>query len=135
LIKSYGCYGLNLNVSYTPSDLYLLSQGYSIAYAHIRGGSERGSGWHEAARKEKKIKSVQDLEDVIKYFRVDSKYCDLYSFGKTENLVNFHEGIFAESDSAGGTLLMSLVNQKPGLLDGVVLTAPFLNLKTLADET
>lgn len=43
LIKSYGCYGLNLDVHYSPSDLYLLSRGFSIAYAHVRGGSELGN--------------------------------------------------------------------------------------------
>lgn len=135
LIKSYGCYGLSSYLEYSPSDLYLLSQGYSIAYAHIRGGSERGSEWHEAARKEKKYKSVQDLEDVISHFRANSSYSNLSKLGATGNLVNFPAGIFAESDSAGATLLMSMVNQNPGLLDGVVLSAPFLNLKTLEDET
>jgi prolyl oligopeptidase PreP (S9A serine peptidase family) len=61
-----------LYLEYSPSDLYMLSQGYSIAYAHIRGGSERGSEWHEAARKEKKSISVKDLEDVVKHFRTSS---------------------------------------------------------------
>ena len=58
IIKSYGCYGLNLDVNYSPSDLYLISQGYTIAYCHIRGGSERGNWWYETAKMEHKLKSV-----------------------------------------------------------------------------
>lgn len=135
LIKSYGCYGLSLYLEYSPSDLYLLSQGYSIAYAHIRGGSEKGSDWHQAARKELKMNSITDLEDVVKHFRVNSDFSDLKQFSKSGNLLNFPRGIFAESDSAGATLLMAMVNRNPSLLDGIILSAPFLNLKTLQDET
>ncbi|RKO82879.1 hypothetical protein BDK51DRAFT_42838 [Blyttiomyces helicus] len=47
--------------------LPLLDRGFVIALAHIRGGSELGSAWHDAGRMEAKANSVADLESVADY--------------------------------------------------------------------
>ena len=46
LLIGYGAYGLPLSISFQSEYMYLLQCGWSIAFAHIRGGNELGSQWH-----------------------------------------------------------------------------------------
>ena len=115
LLKSYGCYGLNLTVDFEISNWSLLERGWTIAYAHVRGGSELGKQWHMAATKLNKFKSVTDIVAAANF---------LVAEGFTHSSL-----LCAASNSAGAGLLAAAVNQQPQLFKAVELSAPFLDIK------
>lgn len=116
LLKSYGCYGMNLDLDFDLVDWSLLERDWIIAFAHIRGGSEMGQSWHEDAIKEKKLNSVFDLIACANF---------LIAEGFT------HQSLLCgSSNSAGCTIMASAMNFKPNLFKAVSLTAPFLDLST-----
>ena len=116
LLKTYGCYGLNNDLDFSITNWSLLERDWSIAYAHIRGGSELGLEWHKQATKTSKIVSTFDLLACAEY---------LIAGGYTHPSL-----LCGASNSAGGTVLASAVNIRPNLFKAVHLTAPFLDLST-----
>lgn len=114
LINVYGCYGTNLDLSYNPKFLPLLSRGWIIAFAHVRGGSERGRRWYDQGRRLYKKNSIRDLESCILYlhrekFSSPARTCAIAS-------------------SAGSLVLASTLVQNPDLVQSAVLRYPFLDL-------
>lgn len=67
VVKSYGVYGVSSDVVFNFADWSYLENEYIIAYPHIRGGSDLGPRWHQAALKENKHLSVLDLVDCFQY--------------------------------------------------------------------
>ena len=65
LVIGYGAYGLP-----TKLDIHrwqpLLRRGFAICFALVRGGGDHDDAWAEAARRDNKVKSVEDFESVIK---------------------------------------------------------------------
>lgn len=115
LLKTYGCYGMNLTLDFDISNWSLLERDWVIAYAHIRGGSELGKEWHSAALKHHKHRSVQDIISC-------SDFLVAHQFT--------HPSLFcASSNSAGAGLLASSINLKPAMFKAVHLNAPFLDIK------
>ena len=43
---SYGAYGIAQDVPFNVVHLGSLEDGWILAYAHIRGGNEKGHAWH-----------------------------------------------------------------------------------------
>ena len=43
LLSVYGCYGLNNEVEFDVVNLKALEEGWVLAYAHVRGGGEKGA--------------------------------------------------------------------------------------------
>lgn len=115
LLKSYGCYGLNLNLDFEVANWSLLERGWIIAYAHIRGGSELGKAWHQVATKTSKFKSVEDIVAVSNF---------LVAEGFTHPSL-----LCATSNSAGAGLLAAAINQQPDLFKAIHLNAPFLDIR------
>jgi hypothetical protein len=88
----YGAYGHNCEVAWNSEEAYLMSQGFVIAVAHVRGGGELGKLWHLDGRGFKKKNSFYDFVDVAQFL---SKVCflsslSLHSFSRGEQL---HEPI------------------------------------------
>ncbi|MGB8030935.1 MAG: hypothetical protein WCF30_14885 [Terracidiphilus sp.] len=48
LLEAYGAYGYSINPFYASSLLPWLNRGGVFAFAHVRGGGERGEAWHLA---------------------------------------------------------------------------------------
>ena len=61
LLNFYGCYGLASRVSYDNVTLAALEKGWTIGYAHVRGGNERGHNWHSQGQGDKVIRSWMDV--------------------------------------------------------------------------
>jgi len=61
LITGYGAYGINLDKPYDEKYIPLLNRGWILAFAHVRGGGEKGLRWHKAAIKDKKMTSIDDF--------------------------------------------------------------------------
>ena len=116
LIKNYGVYGLNNELTFSISEWSLQEHGWVIAYAHIRGGSELGSEWYSEALKEKKINSVKDLISCAEY---------LCATGWTHPSL-----LAAKASSAGATILAAAMNFRPYLFRAVNLQAPFLDVRS-----
>ena len=76
--------------------LSALEKGWILAYAHIRGGNEKGHAWHKASTKMNKMKSIEDLISCATF---------LVSNGYT------HPSLMcAWGASAGATILASVIN-------------------------
>ncbi len=97
----------------------LLENGWTIAYAHVRGGGDKGKQWHAKALKDKNV-IWSDLEDCVAYL-LREKYT--------------HPSIlFLESHSAGAITVWNMINKSPHLFKAVVMKYPFLDvLNTLID--
>ena len=64
LVIGYGAYGLPTHIN-TERWLPLLRRGFTLCYALVRGGGDHDDAWAEAARRDHKVKSVEDFEAVI----------------------------------------------------------------------
>ncbi|GBG24062.1 Prolyl endopeptidase-like [Hondaea fermentalgiana] len=122
LVKSYGAYGTNLMPQYDPAVAALVEEhGFVVAYAHIRGGAERGRSWYLAGRGTQKRNSIDDLREVVRHLQQDWTTPELTC---------------ASATSAGGTVLAALVNESPELFAAVALNVPFLDvLDAMSDPT
>ncbi|MEO8226640.1 MAG: prolyl oligopeptidase family serine peptidase [Gemmatimonadota bacterium] len=61
VVEAYGGFGVATDPGYDPTIQIWTSLGGVYAYAHVRGGGELGSAWHEAATREHKQRSVDDV--------------------------------------------------------------------------
>ncbi|XP_048858635.1 prolyl endopeptidase-like [Brienomyrus brachyistius] len=122
LLHVYGAYGLHLNMAFSPEKQLLLEDGWVLAYCHVRGGGERGLGWHQAGSFLQKYKGLEDLASCIHH---------LYQLGVSQPaLANL------STRSAGAVLAGALCNQYPELLRTISLQAPFLDvLGTMQDPS
>lgn len=118
LLNVYGAYGTCLVPDFRPEHVVLLRRGWVIAWAHVRGGGERGRAWHTAARQLQKAQSVSDLVDGIHF---------LLARG-----IAAPGALCAKAASAGGLTLGALLNspEAAALLAGVVLEVPFVDALT-----
>jgi prolyl oligopeptidase len=61
LLTGYGSYGLSITPAFTPQMLAWYERGGVYAVAHMRGGGERGDGWHQAGRMLNKERTIGDF--------------------------------------------------------------------------
>ena len=53
---------MTMPIDYQPGHACMLERGWVLAFAHVRGGGERGKAWHSAGRGLSKWNSFWDLE-------------------------------------------------------------------------
>lgn len=124
LVHVYGAYGQVLEPDFSPAIVSLVKRGWIVAFAHVRGGGERGPEWHAAGSKRNRSKAVIDLQSCCQYL-------------VSENLTRPHL-ICAVGASAGGVVLGSALNMFGKSLIGgaAILRVPFVDLfNTLKDPT
>lgn len=61
ILFGYGSYGLVITPSFRAARLEWVKHGNIFAYAHVRGGGEKGEAWHQAGRGPNKHKGVEDF--------------------------------------------------------------------------
>ncbi|KAJ9518569.1 hypothetical protein QJQ45_018623 [Haematococcus lacustris] len=101
LLLVYGAYGQPLSLKFDPLLLSLIERGWVVAWAHVRGGGERGRAWHAAGRHSSKLQGLADLTACMRW---------LLQAGVTR------PGMIAgHAFSAGGLLLGCALAPLPGV--------------------
>ncbi len=122
ILNGYGAYGTSSDPYFSSIRLSLLDRGIIYAIAHIRGGGELGKDWYESGKLLKKKNTFYDFIDCAKYL-INKGYTD------TSKLI-------ITGGSAGGLLIGAVVNMRPDLFKGAVLSVPFVDvLNTMLDST
>ena len=67
VMEAYGAYGFNIAPNFSPTGLAWLERGGIIAYAHVRGGGEKGEAWHLAGQKQTKQHTIDDFVACARY--------------------------------------------------------------------
>ncbi len=109
MVYVYGAYGSSTPIGWPQNQWYpLLKRRWAMVYALVRGGGDIDAAWAEAARRENRIVSIQDLEAVIR--AAQSK----------NNLGPERTVVFGRS--AGGVPVGAMVSRHP---DGNLIGAAF----------
>ncbi|MBC2777264.1 prolyl oligopeptidase family serine peptidase [Parasphingopyxis marina] len=98
-----------------PLGLFWVEAGNAYVLANIRGGGEYGPAWHEAALRENRQRSFDDLAAVGE---------DLIATGVTSA---GHLGISGRSN--GGVLVGAAANQRPDLYSAVISGSPLTDMQ------
>jgi prolyl oligopeptidase len=98
-----------------PLGLFWAEEGNAYVLANIRGGGEYGPAWHEAALKENRQKSFDDLHAVAE---------DLVRTG-----VSAKGKIAISGRSNGGVLVGAALTQRPDLYGAVIAGSPLEDMK------
>ncbi len=106
LLEAYGAYGISLSPFFDPELLPWLNRGGVIAFAHVRGGGERGERWHLAGMKTTKQHTIDDFVASAQYL-IDHGYT-----------APAHLGI--SGTSAGGIAVGGFLTQHPELVAAVL---------------
>lgn len=98
----YGSYGISAYVPvFRSTNLPLLERGVVFAYAHVRGGGEKGNDWHLGGKKTTKPNTWKDFNACGEYL-IKNKYTSTEKFGIT-------------GASAGGILIGRAITERPDL--------------------
>lgn len=122
LLIGYGSYGISYDPSFSSNHVSLLQRGFSVAYAHIRGGGEMGRQWKEDGKYLRKKNTFSD-------FIACAEELIARQFTSPQRLV-------ISGRSAGGLLMGAVANMRPELFAGVVAGVPFVDVvNTMLDPT
>lgn len=123
ILKVYGSYGAYPGgTGFSAEDLILMKDGFTIAYAHVRGGSILGKQWYLDGKLLNKENSFNDYIACAEY---------LIKKGHTDanHLVGYGQ-------SAGGLVMGVVINRRPELFNTVILDHAFLDvLTTMMNDT
>jgi len=112
ILEGYGAYG----ISYTPFFTVMRSvalHGVVVAYAHTRGGSEKGEAWYRAGFKTTKPNTWKDFISAAEY---------LVQKGYTSK-----DRLAGTGTSAGGILISRAVTERPDLFAAAVCNVGVAN--------
>jgi prolyl oligopeptidase len=113
IVFGYGSYGLTIQPSFKPVRMEWVKRGNIFAYAHVRGGGEKGEDWHLAGKGANKHKGVEDFVASV------DRLSELgYSRPERTALV---------SGSAGGLLVGGAVTAYPQKFGTAIILVPILN--------
>ena len=114
IMTSYGGYGVPMSPQFSVFVAFLLDKGCVFALPNIRGGSEFGAAWHEAAKRRRRQAAIDDFLSAAEW---------LIASGRTTQ----HQlAIFGGSNS--GLLVAAAMTQRPELLRAVLCLAPMADM-------
>jgi prolyl oligopeptidase len=114
VMTSYGGYGVAMTPQFSVFVAFLMEQGCLFALPNIRGGSEFGAKWHEAARRQNRQVAFDDFLSAAEW---------LIESGRTKP---GKLAIFGGSNS--GLLVGAAMTQRPDLFRAVVCMVPMLDM-------
>ncbi len=120
-LTSYGAYGSDQTPYYDARIKHLISTGFTVALAHVRGGNDMGEQWYEAGKLLQKKNTFYDFITCAEHL-IQEGYAQKGS-------------ITAEGGSAGGLLMGAVANMRPDLFKTIILNVPFVDvINTMLDE-
>jgi prolyl oligopeptidase len=114
IMTSYGGYGVPMTPQFSVFVAFLIERGCLLALPSIRGGSEFGAQWHEAAKRRSRQVAFDDFIAAAGW---------LVETGRTEAS---RLAIFGGSNS--GLLVGAAMTQRPDLFRAVLCIAPMLDM-------
>ena len=114
ILTSYGGFGISMTPRFSILVEIMLELGCVFALPNIRGGSEFGKNWHEAARGRNRQVAYDD-------FLAAADWICSNGITKPERLA-----IFGGSNS--GLLVAAAMTQRPELFQAVLCIAPILDM-------
>ena len=114
IMTSYGGYGLSMTPQFSVFVAFLVEKGCIFALPNIRGGSEFGTQWHEAAKRRNRQVAFDDFLSAAEW---------LIKTGRTDQR---KLAIFGGSNS--GLLVGAAMTQRPDLFRAVLCMVPILDM-------
>jgi prolyl oligopeptidase len=114
VMTSYGGYGVSVMPQFSVLVAFLMEHGCVFALPNIRGGSEFGAEWHNAAKRQNRQTAYDDFLCAAEWL--------IRSGRTTPNKL----AIFGGSNS--GLLVGTAVTQRPDLFQAVVCMVPLLDM-------
>jgi prolyl oligopeptidase len=114
IMTSYGGYGVPMTPQFSVFVAFLLERGCLFALPNIRGGSEFGAAWHDAAKRRNRQMAFDDFLCAAVW---------LIESGRAEPQ---RLAIFGGSNS--GLLVGAAMTQRPDLFRAVVCMVPILDM-------
>ncbi len=121
VLKVYGAYGAITGGYFDARDAILLRDGFTIAYAHVRGESIMGNDWYQDG---KLLNKEHSFEDYI----ACAEHLIREEYTNPRSLIGY-------GNSAGGLIMGVVINRRPELFNTVILDHAYLDvLTTMMDE-
>lgn len=114
IMTSYGGYGVPMTPQFSVLVAFLMERGCIFALPNIRGGSEFGVAWHEAAKRRKRQVAIDDFLSAANWL-VESN-----------RTAKGRLGVFGGSNS--GLLVAAALTQRPDLFAAVLCMVPMLDM-------
>jgi len=114
IMTSYGGYGVSMTPQFSVFVAFLMERGCLFALPNIRGGSEFGAEWHNAAKRRNRQTAYDDF------------LCAAEWLLKTGRTTPGRLAIFGGSNS--GLLVGAALTQRPELFGAVVCMVPMLDM-------
>ena len=122
LLYGYGSYGIAIPASFNTNCLSLVDRGFVYAIAHVRGGKDKGYGWYEDGKRDRKQNTFTDFIAAARHLVAEK--------------LTSHDRIVAQGGSAGGMLMGAIANMAPEAFAGIIAEVPFVDvLNTMLDAT
>jgi prolyl oligopeptidase len=119
ILWGYGAYGMSVTPTFEPGRLAWLERGGVLAYAHVRGGSEKGNQWKLDGVRANKMNGVRDFIACAEH---------LIGAGYTRS-----DKLAASGGSAGGILVGRALTERPELFAAAHIAVGMVNpLRLLA---
>ena len=119
---AYGSYGYTMEPTFSSARISLLDRGFIFAIAHVRGGQEKGRGWYDDGKMQRKLNTFYDFIDVAEHL-VRERYTS-------------PDVLAANGGSAGGLLMGAVANMRPDLFRTIVADVPFVDvINTMLDAS
>ena len=112
ILEGYGAYGISMTPGFNVRRSIAL-HGVVLAYAHVRGGSEKGEAWYKAGYKTTKPNTWKDFISAAEY---------LIKKGYTSA-----DKLAGTGTSAGGILISRAVTERPDLFAAAVCNVGVAN--------
>ena len=112
ILEGYGAYGISMTPGFNVRRSIAL-HGVVLAYAHVRGGSEKGEAWYKAGYKTTKPNTWKDFISSAEYL-IKKGYTSANKLAGT-------------GTSAGGILISRAVTERPDLFAAIVCNVGVAN--------
>jgi prolyl oligopeptidase len=113
ILDGYGAYGISATPYFSITMLGVINRGVVVAYAHVRGGGEKGEDWYKAGYKITKPNTWKD-------FIACAEWLIKNQYTSANKLTGF-------GTSAGGVLIGRAITERPDLFGAAICNVGIVN--------